>query len=258
MKNPITSLSQRAKNAIHRLGYTVLRNERMDELEPVTDIYGDDDFRSIYAASNPYTMTSASRMYALYKAVEHVGRQRIPGAIVECGVWRGGSSMLVALGLIKLGVADRTLYLYDTFEGMTDPTDHDVDRFQHSAKSLLDRASKHELIWAYAALDDVRSNLVSTGYPLDKLEFVKGKVEETIPTTAPEHIAVRLDTDWYESTYHELVHLYPRLISGSVLILDDYGHWAGARKAVDQYFSEHGISMLLNRIDYTGRIGIKA
>jgi hypothetical protein len=74
----------------------------------------------------------------------------------------------------------------------------------------------------------------------------------------PEQIAVlRLDTDFYESTRHELRHLYPRLVHGGVLIIDDYGHWAGARKAVDEYIAEEGIRLLLNRIDYTGRIAIK-
>jgi predicted kinase len=66
-----------------------------------------------------------------------------------------------------------------------------------------------------------------------------------------------LDTDWYESTYHELVHLFPKLVKGGVIIIDDYGHWKGAREALDQYFKEQNVQILLNRIDYTGRIGIK-
>ena len=67
---------------------------------------------------------------------------------------------------------------------------------------------------------------------------------------------MRLDTDWYESTRHELTHLYPRLVVGGVLIIDDYGHWESARKAVDEYVENTRI--LLNRIDYSGRIGVKA
>ena len=68
---------------------------------------------------------------------------------------------------------------------------------------------------------------------------------------------MRLDTDWYESTKHELTHLFPLLSSGGVIIIDDYGHWQGAKKAVDEYFEENNIKILLNRIDYTGRVGIK-
>ena len=83
-------------------------------------------------------------------------------------------------------------------------------------------------------------------------------MEETIPTHIPHAISLlRLDTDWYESTKHELTHLFPLLSPGGVIIIDDYGHWQGAKKAVDEYFEENKIKILLNRIDYTGRIGVK-
>src|SRR5262249_25761216 len=124
-----------------------------------------------------------------------------------------------------------------------------------SAHDMLAGAAKDELIWCYSGLDEVASNMRSTGYPDDLVHLVKGKVEETIPGAAPAQIAVlRLDTDWYESTRHELEHLYPRLAPGGVLIIDDYGYWAGARKAVDEYFQG---SLFLSRIDGTGRIAIK-
>jgi hypothetical protein len=98
----------------------------------------------------------------------------------------------------------------------------------------------------------------STGYPQNRVRFIKGRVEETVPGEAPEQIALlRLDTDWYESTQHELEYLFPRLAPGGVLILDDYGHWAGARKAVDDYIALHKLPLLLCRIDMSGRIAIK-
>ena len=107
--------------------------------------------------------------------------------------------------------------------------------------------------------ESVRETVLSTGYPEEQVHIVRGPVEDTIPGKAPERLALlRLDTDWYESTYHELVHLYPRLSVGGVLIIDDYGHWEGARRAVDEYFAAAGSRPLLNRIDYTGRIAIKA
>ena len=103
----------------------------------------------------------------------------------------------------------------------------------------------------------VRANLASTGYPPERVRFVKGKVEDTLPDAAPPQIAVlRLDTDWYESTRCELEHLFPRLSVGGVLIIDDYGAWEGARRAVDEFVAA-GASILLNRIDETGRIGVK-
>lgn len=93
---------------------------------------------------------------------------------------------------------------------------------------------------------------------MKRIKLVKRKVEETIPASSLEKISLlRLDTDWYESTRHELLHLYPLLCVGGVLIIDDYGHWKGARKAVDEYFRETGQRILLDRIDYTGRIGVK-
>jgi len=98
----------------------------------------------------------------------------------------------------------------------------------------------------------------STGYPEDQVIFIKGRVEDTIPQTVPEQIALlRLDTDWYESTYHELIHLYPRLVNRGILILDDYGYWQGARKAVDTYFQENKVGMYLHRVDESARIGVK-
>jgi hypothetical protein len=96
------------------------------------------------------------------------------------------------------------------------------------------------------------------GYPKEKLHYVQGKVEDTIPGAAPGQIALlRLDTDWYESTHHELIHLYPRLSAGGVLIVDDYGHWQGSRRAVDEWIAQTGARILLNRIDYTGRVAVK-
>src|SRR5207344_857055 len=112
-------------------------------------------------------------------------------------------------------------------------------------------------LWCRAGFDEVVRNLASTGYPSDRLHFIRGRVEDTIPAGAPEKIALlRLDTDWYESTRHELTHLFPRLSTHGVLIIDDYGHWQGARRAVDEYFSATPI--LLNAIDFTARIAVKS
>ena len=108
-------------------------------------------------------------------------------------------------------------------------------------------------------MEDVRSNLLRTGYDKERLKFIKGKVEDTIPNSAPNEISIlRLDTDWYQSTRHELIHLYPRLAKGGVLIIDDYGYWQGCRKAVDEYFNETTAPILLNRVDHTGRIAVKS
>jgi hypothetical protein len=217
------------------------------------------EFSEIYSKCSRFSMTSPERMYAMYKAVEYVSKFNIEGDIVECGVWKGGSSMIGAIKLSQMNDIRRKIYLYDTYEGMSEPTEKDVGS---SGKPAWDKWEKNKKEngndWCYASLDEVRENLLSTGYPEEKLVFVKGKVENTIPKQVPEKISVlRLDTDWYESTYHEMVYLFPLLSPGGVLILDDYGYWKGAREAVDQYLSENNQKMFIVRIDKAGRIGIK-
>ena len=215
--------------------------------------------REVIDAVGPYTMTSEHRISAVCDAVRYIEKRKLPGAFVECGVWRGGSSMAMAYTLQSLGSNERDIFLYDTYEGMSEPTEFDRERVRgRSAATLLSSFEKDHPIWAFAAIDDVKHNLARTGYPLERLHFVKGKVEETIPSTAPEQISLlRLDTDWYESTRHELECLYPRLVRGGVLILDDYGHWDGARKAVDEYFASIDRPLMLHRIDFTGRSAVK-
>jgi hypothetical protein len=197
-------------------------------------------------------------MYALYQATRYVSASGIVGDVVECGVWRGGSAMLAATTLRAIEDEARTLWLYDTFEGMTQPGPADLHWTGRPAQEQYDRTRRKGTRWAYSPLDEVRSNMLRTGYPEECVRFVQGPVEETIPASVPERIALlRLDTDWFASTDHEMRHLYPRLVPGGVLIIDDYGHWQGARAAVDQFLGEQGIVLLLHRVDYTGRVAIK-
>ena len=166
--------------------------------------------------------------------------------------------MAVALALLARGQSHRHLYLYDTFEGMSEPTEADRSHTGESAQAQLARTARGEGVWCEAGLEDVQANLAATGYPAERIHFVRGKVEDTIPGTVPEKIALlRLDTDWYESTRHELQHLYPRLSRFGPLIIDDYGHWQGARRAVDEYFAGRGPDHYLHRVDYTARMLIK-
>jgi hypothetical protein len=218
---------------------------------------GIDDL-DIWHRVSPFTMTSPERVQALVDSVRHLERHQIAGAFVECGVWRGGSMMAAALALS--GATNRELFLFDTYEGMPPPGDLDVDYTGASAAGQTAKdPSRVGNITAVAHLDEVRRNMASTKYPDSRIHYVAGKVEETVPALAPDQIALlRLDTDWYESTRHEMHHLFPRLVSGGVLIVDDYGHWKGARQAVDEYLDETGIQLLLCRIDYTGRIAVVA
>jgi O-methyltransferase len=218
------------------------------------------DFRGdeteIIAQVVPWTMTSVERIYALIHAVRYVNSNSIQGDIVECGVWKGGSMAAIARTLLQIQDVKRDLYLFDTFQGMSEPTSKDLDYMGRQASDLMIETPGVKC--ADAPLESVQKVLYDTGYPREKLHFVQGKVEETIPVSAPDSISLlRLDTDWYESTKHELVHLFPRLSRNGVIIIDDYGHWQGSRQACDEYFSRNGIAILLNRIDFGSRMALK-
>jgi O-methyltransferase len=206
-------------------------------------------------------MAPVDAMYAQWQAMQYVVRCEVPGDFVECGVFRGGSTALAAEAFKQLGDTYRKLYLYDTFEGMTQPTARDVDFAGRTPQDHLGTwgAKTMDQI-TRCSLEEVRANVLATGLAAERFIFVQGKVEETIPGTLPAGpiCVLRLDTDWYESTKHELVHLFPRLSSGGVLIVDDYGFWRGSREACDEYFAEHSVKMLLSRVDRVGTVvGVK-
>lgn len=220
---------------------------------------GEND-REMIQAARPYTMTSRERLYALVQSVQYISRYQIEGDIVECGVWKGGSMLVAAKKLVECNDLSRQLWLYDTFEGMPEPGKDDVSRKGEKAAEVFSktRNSAGGSEWCRSPLDEVKGVLGSSGYPVEKFQYIKGKVEETIPGEMPERISIlRLDTDWYASTRHELIHLFPRLVRGGILLLDDYGYWQGSRKAVDEYFAEHPLPILLTRIDSSGRIAVK-
>lgn len=169
----------------------------------------------------------------------------------------GGSMHAVARTLDEVGKHDRELYLFDTYEGMTEPTDKDVSMGGQTASLLLETNDKTANVWAIASIEDVQQGLDTLAYPTERFHLVKGPVEETIPGHAPERIALlRLDTDWYESTRHELEHLYQRLVPGGVLIIDDYGTWRGSKEATDEFMATLERPPLMLRAG-RGRIGVK-
>jgi O-methyltransferase len=226
-----------------------------DTFNALQDIDADKDFQQIYAKVKPYTMVEPERCYALYQSVLYIIRNKINGDFAECGVWKGGSVMLIAYTLQEAGIRDRKIYLYDTFEGMVKPGEKDGEK--EKAEWEKNKVNEQLNNWCLSSLEEVQANMTRTGYPKENIIFIKGKVEQTIPGTLPGKLALlRLDTDWYESTKHELNHLYPLLEKGAILIIDDYGFWQGARKAVDEYFATNG-PVYLNRLDYTGRLVIK-
>ena len=250
---------EQAIDAVARkFGLQVTRLRSAQERFPVETNEAD---RAFIRSLRPYTMTSPERLWSLLGAVRHVIAEGVAGDFAECGVWRGGSIMAMASELRQLGALDRRIWLYDTFAGMTDPTDQDIEApTGKTASQMLAETSVGDgnNVWCVAGRADVEANVRSTGYPFDNFQFVEGDVATTLLESVPDRIALlRLDTDWYESTKLGLEVLYPRLSVGGVCILDDYGHWQGARRAVDEYFDALGKRPYMHPIDFSGRVFIK-
>ncbi len=215
--------------------------------------------REFISSVSKFTMTSPERLVTLIRSVYYLEENGIEGDFVECGVWKGGSVMAMIKVLQSLNIEERDIWLFDTFEGMTEPKDMDSKFDDTKAEILLKNdSSRKSTVWAVSSLKEVSANISSLGYPSEKIKLIKGPVEDTLLKNKTEKIALlRLDTDWYESTKIELETLFPKLVKGGVLIIDDYGHWKGCKQAVDEYFVKQGYPIFLNRIDYTGRIFIK-
>jgi O-methyltransferase len=242
------------------LGYRIVKADlpqpTRKQAPPFPRFY-DHEARAVIRAVRPWTMTSREKLFALIVATRYVAAQPVEGAVVECGVWRGGSMQAVARVLAAHGDTRRELHLFDTFEGMPPPGAEDVKHGGAPAAELLRTRPRTHNVWAVAGLDDVRDGMARTGYPEQRVHYHQGLVEDTIPEDAPQQIALlRLDTDWYASTRHELEHLYDRVSSGGVVIFDDYDYWDGARKAVDEFLAATGARLLLAPMG-SGRIAVK-
>jgi len=215
------------------------------------------DRLEIVEAVGPYTMTDRDRIVALCDAVEYVVESGIEGSFVECGVWRGGSMMAVAMTLLDKGVSDRQLFLFDTFDGMVEPSEHDRDFTGVDARAAWASSSPRPTgsDWCCAPMGEVRDAMISTGYPMENVHLIKGRVEDTLPQEKPGDIAIlRVDVDWYEATAHILKHLTDCIVNGGVVLFDDYVYWDGARKAVDEWVARWQHPVFLSRVGGWGRM----
>jgi hypothetical protein len=250
------SAKRRVQNMLSRRGLALTREIASDFSESTVDTI---------TTVRPYTMTTVARIEAVCSATEYILRNKIPGAFVESGVWKGGSSMAAALTLIKNGVTDREFYLFDTFEGMPPPGEEDALIGSDNASIRAWWEAENERLskeggdpWLTASVDMVRRHMSLTGYDLDHVHLVAGMVEDTVPASAPDQIAfLRLDTDFYSSTKVELETMFPRLSPGSIMIVDDYGFTEGTRKAVDEYFASYPDPVYFHRVDACARLMVK-
>jgi len=245
------------KNIIVKLssyfGYSLINeNQKIIELTP--------DEKKLINLVKSYTMTPQIRIYSLIKALKHINQKKILGDYVECGVWKGGNIILFKKIMELSNDYSRKIFAYDTFEGMTEPDENDFDISKNlNAKFLMNNdKDKKTNIWGVCSLENVKDNIQSNAKNIDNIKFIKGPVEQTLAVqiNLPEKISLlRLDTDWYSSTKKELEILYKKVSPGGIIIIDDYGHWGGSKKAVDEFFSNKYVWM--HYIDYACRLIIK-
>ena len=239
-------MKRQLKQMIRAMGLEVKRIDKRDKVR--FPGYVEQEFRDLYYKYCHETMVPWSGLYTVYNSVNYIIKNDIPGAFVECGVWRGGCISMIAEILKNADVTDRDIYLYDTFEGMTEPGDEDT-HFSGAqfARPQYEAKKKKGEKWSYGPLDVVKENIAKTGYNPDRFHIVKGDVEQTLSQTRPEQICLlRLDTDWYASTKAEMDHLYPLLETGGIFICDDYGAWKGAYKAVNEYLTQNAIKPFIH------------
>ena len=227
-----------------------LRSE-MSTLEP--------DFLALYKQCSQYTRTSWETLYALYKSIQYIVANRIPGDMLESGVSGGGSMKLVAHLLLSLGDSDRTLFLYDPIEVVTEPeSDLRLELSRNSAIGDQPEIERRDVKSRTVPVEGIREIIAASGYPIEKVKVISNAIENTIPATISQRFALlRLQTNWYPSTKREMELLYPRLSPRGILILDSYGHYQGVCRGVDEYMSRLKEKPLLQRIDYACRLAVK-
>ena len=193
-----------------------------------------------------YTLTQAPRLQVLWNACQTAIGYGLTGSFVECGVYKGGSSMLMAYCLGHNN-KDYPLVLFDTFKGMTRPTERDVkvQKGDTYFKKWEDCQKDGYTDWCYGSIEEVKDNLSSTGY--ENISYIKGDIVKTNmdlikDLSIMKSISIlRVDTDFYESTKFIMNNLFPLVCDGGFVIFDDYYCWKGAKDAVDEYFEENGL-----------------
>ena len=214
-----------------------------------------------YILNNKLTMVSESRLISTFLSTKYILENNIPGDLIECGVWRGGNSIGIKY-LLEKYKSDKKLYLFDTFKGMTEPTKFDVSiQDEISAREKYEKSIKTNYNeWCFCPLSEVKENFIKAKLSLENIIFIEGPLEDTLlnEKNIPGKISLlRLDTDWYESTRVGIEKLFPKLSSKGITLIDDYGHWGGAKKAIDDFFGESKYQILNSYVDYTGRMIIK-
>lgn len=215
------------------------------------------DFSRKFDLVRKYSMTPVERLYDLYKAVHYVNSASVPGDIVEVGVWKGG-----ALGMASLASSDHSLSRrfcgFDTFTGHLPPSEDETDLWGNNLYERWRAETENGRTgWAAISKNEVAKNFAQLGGNLEQLELIEGDIVKTVADWdyTREISILRIDVDWYPETKASLEGLFPSLAQGGVLICDDYGHHSGAKKAVDDFFSDKPIR--LSHVDYSCVVAVK-
>jgi hypothetical protein len=208
-----------------------------------------------------FSMCSFEDLAFTAQSVRWVIKNSVPGDIVECGTGKGGHAILAA-GIIRDLGSDKKIFIFDTFTGMTTPGPTDFRLWDGQLAETVFESNKNMAqdpetfgSWLKHTRHEVETNFDIFGLGVDNVVFVQGDVAETlrVPSNIPAAVSfLRLDTDWEDSTKTELEELFPRLVCGGVLVVDDYLYWHGQQKAVDDYFAARGARPLLARVGSDG------
>lgn len=235
----------------------LLKRSLTDTLREPEPNHDSADRRSLFVAFTHHyingpavTMLPHARLDNIRSCIEHVVRDGVPGDVIETGVWRGGATIYMRGCLKGMGVADRTVWVADSFEGLPDPApEREKESKFHNSPSMQKSLRK-----LAAGLEEVQANFAAYGLLDDKVRFLKGWFKDTLPEAPIERLAIiRLDGDYYQSTMDALTALYDRLSPGGFVIVDDYGEdlWTDCRQAIEDFRTANGITDPLVRVDAT-------
>lgn len=232
--------NQKARDLIEQI-------QKQYPLQSSTDI-DDPEFKKLYATINNYTMVGVKRLYSLFKLAKKICADDIPGNFVECGVAAGGSAALLAYVIKNYSKRDRTLFAFDSFEGMPTPTEKDCHQ---GINAELSGWGTGTCSAPEASVHDICAKL----HVLDLVKTIKGYFQDTLPAmknTLGDIAFLHMDGDWYESTKAILDNIYNIIVDDGLIQVDDYGHWDGCRKAIHAFEQNSKLNFALNKIDYSG------
>lgn len=191
------------------------------------------------------TMIGFRRLDNLEMCIRNLVNDGVPGDVIECGVWRGGATILMRAALDAFGNTDKLVWVADSFQGLPRP----------DGKTYP--ADRGDLLWTFdelaVSVDEVKSNFDRYGLLDNRVRFLEGWFKDTLPTAPIEQLSLlRVDGDLYQSTIEVLRNLYPKVAPGGYVIVDDYGAIEACAQAVRDYRAENGVTEGLHKIDWTG------